>query len=309
MEKFSTLDKIISSLFFIIPLILIISGLFLFNYPLSKDIEFFLSIPLFSSLVILLIGFLIKKKKLSNTIKISGWFLFAFYWSTQPNTLYFGEDGDIVNAFIAIIGVFILFYIAYHEWLSIKGFKELNCLNWAAGVAAIAGIIYFGIELTPLAMELRLIVASQSGGLLNFFTGGVTIDGVYISYKETVISLIFACTAVQSMVLFVGMILPLPNVSITKKFYGLLVTVLPIYFLNLIRNALVIYLTGEYGNEFFSTAHNIIGKGGSLIALIILLFIVIKILPEIFDEIISITDLYKRKGPFERFLEKVWGKK
>ena len=64
-----------------------------------------------------------------------------------------------------------------------------------------------------------------------------------------------------------------------------------------------------YGPEFFGTAHNVIGKGGSLIALVILLFIVIKILPEVFDEIICLTDLYKRKGPFERFFKIIWRKK
>lgn len=309
MERFNTLDKIIASLFFVTPLILVIIGVLLFNYPLSDEINFFLSIPLFSSLIILFIGFLIKKKGINNLVKIVGWSLFAFFWSTQPNTLYFGEDGDIVNAFIAVVGVFILFYLAYNEWLSIRIKKELNCLNWAAGVAAIAGIIYFGIELTPLAMWLREVVAVQSGGLLNLFTGEVIVDEVYISYKEAHIVLIFACTAVQSMVLFVGMILPLAKINVKKKLYGLLITVVPIYFLNLIRNALVIYLTGEYGPEFFGIAHNYIGKGGSLIALILLLFIVIKILPEVFDEIICLTDLYKRKGPFEKFLSKIWRKK
>jgi archaeosortase A (PGF-CTERM-specific) len=309
MERFNTLDKIVASLFFIVPIILIIIGIIFFEYPLSEEINLILSIPLFSSLIILLIGFLIKKEKISHFIKIIGWILFAFFWSTQPNTLYFGEDGDIVNAFIAVVGVLILFYLAYHEWLSYKIDEDINCLNWAAGVAAIAGIIYFGIDLTPLAMQLREIVAAQSGGLLNFFTGEVIVDGVDIRYKFAFIELIFACTAVQSMVLFVGMILSLKKVNAKKKIYGLLVTVVPIYFLNLIRNALVVYLTGEYGVGFFSTAHNVIGKGGSLIALVLLLFIVIKILPEIFDEIICLTDLYKRNGPFERFLGKIWRKK
>jgi len=309
MQKFSASDKIVALLFLIIPLILVIIGILLFNYPLSEEIKLYLTIPLFSSLAILLIGFLIKKKRLNNIIKIVGWSLFAFYWSTQPNTLYFGEDGDIVNASIAAIGVFILFYFAYHEWLSIKSKEKINCLNWIAGVGAIAGIIYYGIELTPIAMWLREVVATQSGGLLNIFTGEVIIEGVTISYKSAHIELIFACTAVQSMVLFVGMILPLMKVNINKRIYGLMVTVVPIYFLNLIRNALVIYLTGEYGPPFFSTAHNVIGKGGSLIALIILLFIVTKIIPEVFDEIICLTDLYKRKGPLEQFLNINWGKK
>jgi len=309
MERFNNSDKIISSLFFIVPAILLIIGILFFKYPLSSEINTFLSIPLYISLGLLLIGFLIDKKKISNLIKIIGWGLFAFFWATQPNTLYFGEDGDLVNAFIASVGVFLLFYMAYHEWLSIKLKKGLNCLNWIAGVAAIAGIIYFGIELTPLAMQLRLIVASQSGGLLNLFTGEVVVEGVNIYYKQAFIELIFACTAVQSMVLFVGMILPMKNVTVKKKVMGLLVTVVPIYFLNLVRNALVTYLTGEFGHEFFSAAHNYIGKGGSLIAMILLLFIVIKILPEMFDEILNLTDIYKRNGPFERFIKKLLGKK
>jgi len=77
----------------------------------------------------------------------------------------------------------------------------------------------------------------------------------------------------------------------------------------LIRNALVTYLTGENGPEFFNMAHNVIGKGGSLIALVILLFIVIKLVPEVFDEILCITDLYKRNGPLEQTFKSIWRKK
>jgi archaeosortase A (PGF-CTERM-specific) len=309
MERFNTSDKIIASLFFIIPIIFLIVGILFFKYPLSNEIKSFLSIPLYISLVFLFIGLIINKKKVSNILKIIGWSLFAFFWSTQPNSLYFGEDGDIVNAFVASAGVVLIFYMAYHEWLSIKLKKDLNCLNWIAGVAAISGIIYFGIELTPLAMQLREIVAAQSGALLNFFTGEVLVDGVNINYKQAYIELIFACTAVQSMVLFVGMILPLRDVNARRKVIGLLATVVPVYFLNLVRNALVTYLTGEYGPEFFSVAHNYIGKGGSLIALILLLLIVIKMLPEVFDEILNLTDLYKRDGPFERAIKLIKGNK
>ena len=60
--------------------------------------------------------------------------------------------------------------------MSIKTKKQIGCLNWAAGVAAIAGIIYFGIELTSLEMWLRELVADQSAWLLNIFTGNVYHD-------------------------------------------------------------------------------------------------------------------------------------
>ena len=191
----------------------------------------------------------------------------------------------------------------------ISNIEDIKCLNWVAGLTAIAGIIYFGIEMTPLEMWLREVVAAQSAWLLNIFTGNVVQSGIHIEWGLAHINIIFACTGVQSMVLFVGMILPLTKVDAKRKFYGLLVTLVPIYFLNLIRNALVTYLTGIYGSDFFSTAHNIIGKGGSLIALVILLLIVIKIVPEVFDEIICLTDLYKRNGPLGQSIKKIWRKK
>ncbi|MCK5636421.1 MAG: archaeosortase A, partial [Thermoplasmatales archaeon] len=277
MERYSSRDKAIASLFIIVPIIFVIIGLvfYPFRYPGTETIlEETTSIFLFLSLFLLLIGFLIRKEELGNKIKILGWAIFAFFWSTQINTLYFGEEGDFINAFLCVAGIFLLFFIAYQEWISLKTKKQIGCLNWAAGVAAIAGIIYFGIELTPLEMWLREVVAGQSAWLLNIFTGNVHYEGVYIGWEQARVTIIFACTGVQSMVIFVGMILPLKNVNAKKKLYGLLVTVVPVYFLNLVRNALVVYLTGVYGPEFFPTAHNIIGKGGSLVALIILLVIV-----------------------------------
>lgn len=310
MVKYIGSEKSIALMFLIIPTIFVIIGLLFFPYPLPEIVRFLLPIPLFSSLIILGIGAVIKKGELANKLKIFGWMIFAFYWSTQPNTLYWGEERDFVNAILCVIGVFVLFYVAYHEWLSLKKKQQIGCLNWIAGAACIAGFIYFGIELTPLRPWLIETVTAQSGWLLNLFIGNIEVYGVNIFYKGSyVVSIIFACTAVQSIVLFVGMIVALQRVDIKRKFYGLLVTVVPIYFLNLIRNALVAYLVKD-NPDFFFMAHNVIGKGGSLIALVILLFIVIKIVPELLDEIICLTDLYKRNGPLEKFVKKyILGKK
>jgi len=298
-----------SVIFFILPTLFIIIGLLFFPFPLSDEIELPLLLLLFGSLLILGIGFLIKKEQIAGKLKIIGWFLFAFYWSTRINSLYFAEGEDIVTAFLCIAGIYVLFYIAYHEWLSLKKGEKLDCLNWAAGAAAIAGLIYFGVEKTPLAQWLIDVVAVQSGLLLNVFIGNVEVHQSSIYYEgRFIVNIIFACTAVQSMVLFVGLILPLKNVIIKRKFYGLIMTVVPIYFLNLIRNASVAYLVKD-NPDFFFMAHNVIGKGGSLIALVILLLIVIKVLPELFDEIIHLIDLYKRDGPVERFFSKYFGRK
>ena len=309
MDNFSNKDKIIALLTFIVPIFLVLIGLFFFPYDLANvDVinqhYIIINIILFTSLCLLLIGFFTKKDKISNLIKISGWILFAFFWSTQPNSLYYGEDGDIFNAGLCIIGVFLLFYIAYREWLSIRYKNQISCLNWAAGAAGIAGLLYFGIDISPLQMILRDVVATHSAVLLNIFTGDVIKNGLEIIWGQARILIIFACTAIQSMVIFVGMIIPLKNVSLKRKTIGLSLTVIPIYFLNLVRNAVVVYLTGIYGHDFFSIAHNYIGKIGSLLALVVLLYIVIKFIPEVFDEILCLTDLPKKGGPIEYFIKK-----
>jgi len=191
----------------------------------------------------------------------------------------------------------------------LKRNENLGCLNWVAGAAGIAGLIYFIVDATSLAPWLIETVAFQSAWMLNLFTGVAQIEGVHIIYNgEYAVSIIFACTGVQSIVLFVGMIVPLTKVDKKRKLYGLLVTIVPIYFLNLLRNALIAYLMGTNATTFFM-AHNVIGKGGSLVVLVVLLFIVIKIVPELFDDILSLVDLPKRNGPLEIFFKKlIWRK-
>ena len=308
MERDSNSEGNIAWLFLIVPTILIILGVLYFGYPISEETRMILSIPLFISLILLIAGFFLKVR-FANNLKITGWVVFGFFWSTKINELYFGVDGDIVNAFLCVAGIYVLFYMAYHEWLSLKKKEKVECLNWFAGVASLAGLIYFIVELTPIAPWLIETVAAHSGWLLNLFIGNVEVYGpnIYID-GVFVVNIIFACTAMQSMVIFVGMILPLRKVSLNKKFYGLLATAVPVYFLNMVRNGLISYLLAEDITSFY-IAHNIIGKGGSLIALVILLLIVIKIVPEVFDEIICLTDLYKRNGPLEKSFSKVFRRK
>jgi archaeosortase A (PGF-CTERM-specific) len=303
-------EEIVSSFFIILPTLYSLSAIFVFTYPLHPYVQTLLPLPLYGGLIILLIGAFYPTKTKAAQLRMIGWSIFSLYWATQPLTLYYSEQEDIVNASICIIGIYVLFYFSYREWYSIKTQDFEKSLQWIAGASAIAGFIYFIIEQTALAPHLINSVALQSGMLLNLFTGNVVINPPYLSYFSAHIRIIFACTAVQSMVIFVGMILPLPNVSKKRKIKGLIATIVPIYFLNLIRNAGITFLVGIYGNSFFNIAHNYIGKGGSLLALIILLIIVTKIVPEIFDHILALTDLPKHPGPLEKMVKKhIWRSK
>ena len=300
---------IITSLFILIPTIFLVTWYYFFSYELSASISFFLQIPMFLGLIFLLVGFSIKKIPLGNILKILGWIIFAFYWAAQPSTLYFGEEGDIFNAAVCVIGVYVLFYIAYHEWLSIERNKNVSCLNWIAGASGIAGLIYFVIERTFIADLLIKEVAWESASVLNLIVGNSYANGDVIFLDGSyVVTIIFACTAIQSMVIFVGMIGALPKIDIKRKIIGLLITVVPIYVLNLFRNALVTFLVGRNITDF-NMAHNVISKAGSLAALIILLLIVVKIIPEVLNEILCLVDLHKRNGPIEKTIKIVFGRK
>lgn len=300
---------IIASLFILIPTIFLVTWYYFFPYELSSSISFFLQIPMFLGLIFLLVGFFIKKIPLGNILKILGWIIFAFYWAAQPSTLYFGEEGDIFNAAVCVIGVYVLFYIAYHEWLSIERNKNVSCLNWIAGASGIAGLIYFVIERTFIADLLIKEVAWESASVLNLIVGNSSANGDVIFLDGSyVVTIIFACTAIQSMVIFVGMIGALPKIDIKRKIIGLLITVIPIYVLNLFRNALVTFLVGRNITDF-NMAHNVISKAGSLAALIILLLIVVKIIPEVLNEILCLVDLHKRNGPIEKSIKSVFGRK
>jgi archaeosortase A len=299
---------IIGFLFVVIPAVFLIVGNQIFSSEYYHNPPLWLNIPLFFGLLLLFVGFFIKDR-IGNIIRMSGWIVFSFYWATQPLKLYATEGGDIFNAVVCGIGVFVLFYIAYHEWLSFVRKKDISCLKWLAGASAFAGIIYFGIERSFISEWLIERVAEQSAAVLSVFTDGVSISDVNIyMHGVYVVTIIFACTGIQSLVIFVGMIGAIPKIKMKRRVIGLFVTVVPVYILNLFRNALVAFLVGRDITSF-NMAHNVIAKAGSLIALIVLLLIVIKIVPEIFDEIICLTDLYKRNGPLEKTLGKILGRK
>ena len=300
-------NPVIGLSFILIPVILLIVGLFIYPYPdVTEYQESMLQIPMFLGLFLLFFGFILDKQKSGKIFKILGWIVFAFFWATQPTMLYLSEGGDTFNAAVCVIGVFVLCYLAYHEYLSYIRDESISCLNWIAGASFLAGIIYFGIERSALSPWLIDRVAEQSAWVLNIFTGTAAVDGEAILIDgHYAVTIIFACTAIQSMVIFVGMIGALPKIGFKRRIIGLMITVLPVYFLNLFRNAMVAFLVGRNIMDF-NLAHNILSKAGSLIALVVLLFIVVKIIPEVFDEIINLTDLYKRNGPIERFIKKLF---
>jgi len=280
------------------------------NYPLFDMLT---SIPLFSGLIILGIGFFSNQER-KHLIMSTGWIIFAFYWATQPEFLYYKEDGDIVNAIFCVAGVYFLSYLAYHEFLSYTKREELEPLTFLVGATFISGFFYFLIEKLPVLSGILIkTVAGQtvwvmkimgyhvSAGAINY--GSTITVPVYFNGSHSV-QLILACTGLQSMMIFIGVIAALRGVDLDRRFKALVYTVPVIYVLNIVRNVGVIYGV-EVLHQTFYFMHNVVGKAGSLLALIVLAYIAFDILPELYDNIASLFELPNRRGPVERFFRDI----
>jgi archaeosortase A (PGF-CTERM-specific) len=122
------------------------------------------------------------------------------------------------------------------------------------------------------------------------------------------VELILACTGLQSMMIFIGAIIAINDADSFRRAKAFLATVPVIYALNIFRNMGVIYGMEVLGFNFY-LMHNVIGKLGSLIVLIILAFVTFEILPELYDDIVGLADLPKRNCPVEKFMGKYFGKR
>lgn len=83
----------------------------------------------------------------------------------------------------------------------------------------------------------------------------------------------------------------------TNKFKAFLVSVPVVYILNIVRNGFVITASGYewFGPSEYSfyIAHNVLAKFGSIMALIVISYLVFKILPELLDVVVNVFTLLK----------------
>jgi archaeosortase A (PGF-CTERM-specific) len=312
------------------------------------------------SLVFLGFGFFARRRN-KHKVRALGFVLFGFYWATQAMKLYFSEEGDFVNAIFAAFAVFFFNYFAYHEVVSFQRDEDPRALQWLAGTAFITtGVYFLTHKIKPVANWLIMQVADQTQWLLRdvFHQATMQCGGdprgsmiIYPMTGQTVcsydafgqpsptgwfpIQIILACTAIQSIMIFVGGIFALkpprsgeglsgklekfhklhPTYNV-RRTWAFLLTVPLIYVLNLFRNVIIIWMSGQKEPVWFSSnetafwfSHNVIGKGGSLVALIIIAFIVFQILPELYDSIIGLLDLKERRGPLETWFGAKFGRR
>jgi archaeosortase A (PGF-CTERM-specific) len=256
------------------------------------------------------IGYYLSDRR-RHKFRMEGLIYFGFFWILQ--TPFFLLIGDVFNAMICVLALPFYAYLGYNEYLSYVMGEENASLKWITGASFFGGGLYFLIDKIPiLSGYLILIVAAQSVWLINLFgfnygLGNLNYAGNELWYRTnyneisihiegSTVALVQACTAIQSILIFVGAIYCV-QAAANRKWKGFFATVPVIYVLNLVRNVGVIYMIEELGWSY-EFSHHTVGKGASFLALIVLAFIAFKILPELLDNIwglIELPDRFKKK--------------
>ena len=262
----------------------------------------------------------------------AGWLLVGFFFFSQAWT-YHAHDDPILTAMSALT-LPLSALAAWWEQTATDQRKE--AIVWARGTVAFAGGPYLLISYVPYLSILAIwFVASQSAWFLGFATGqnieiGTTwvndsagrvswedwdgnrwfatdFSGEYAFQSELLladgtmigINFVLACTAIQSMVLFIGAISVL-DMSWKKRVRALLLVIPTIHVLNLFRNAGLIWMHMTYtqwdlwGMSVFEFGHSYIARFVSLFAMFLLALIMFEMLPTMHRNIMALTGSNQR---------------
>ena len=124
--------------------------------------------------------------------------------------------------------------------------------------------------------------------------GGFFIPMYHSTGEEVNIGFILSCSGLQSMIIFVGAIVALQNVSWNRRIRGLLISIPTIHILNTFRNAGIVWLTDSYRNwqflglDMFDFSHSYAAKAASLFAMFLLAIALFDLLPELHRNIMQL---------------------
>jgi archaeosortase A (PGF-CTERM-specific) len=252
-------------------------------------LEWLVSYLLWISLSLLLASALTRKSQLAAL----GWSIFAFFWLGQIG--HYLKIDDYFNSILFLATGLLCFYMS---WIMMtRGFSSKACY-WASYAASACGLIYFPFaEIQSLQVGLIGFTTSITAKILQILSVPVTLDSWNImSLNGRSVEIILACTSIESIALFAGVILSV-QAPIGRKLKALAVSSLSIYILNIIRNGFVIMAYGWswFGDDSFEIAHNLIAKLGSTVALLAVSYMVFLLLPELLSIIDELAAEVKPK--------------
>jgi len=240
---------------------------------------------LWISLLFLLLFVVLKESNRRRIVGCIGWVLFSVYWLTTVE--HYIEIGDFFNVVLVCLMTGFCILLAYY--IKTYSGQKYETLLLVTKVTALTCIIYFPFaNIDALNSAIIGLTAMITNSILNFFGVPTKLSSPYIYQGNLKIEIILACTAIESMALFSGVVLGVKAPK-NRKFKAFMVSVPVIYVLNLVRNVTV---TAAYVNSLFGSpertfyiAHHILAKIGSTIALIGIAYAVFMIQPEVLNMI------------------------
>ncbi|MDX1610839.1 MAG: archaeosortase A [Candidatus Thermoplasmatota archaeon] len=275
------------------------------------------------------------RDKRNHFPRMAGWILFGLYWPFKAP--HYFEVGDPFNAWFSLAAPLLTGYIAYHEYLSWKWDEDPVGLRWLTGATFVAATAYFVLfEITPIQETIIYYTGVESAWLTDtlFGTNSIAVQDPRINaegYRPThlcldqgygvnqyasfcdasvvgqaaagfehyAVTIIFACTALQSIMIFVGAI-AFTKAKASRKWKAYAITIPTIYALNLFRNAGIVYgyrVKGYtmFGLDSFEFMHSYVAKTGAIVALVVIALAIFRTLPELHENILDVLELPKRK--------------
>lgn len=256
-----------------------------------------------------------------------GWIFTGLYFFNDA-WFYAGHE-DIVLTVMS--GLTLPGAIAISLWEKrVKDERDAKALRWFRGAVAAAGLPYILIAHVPILNVLAIwFVAWQSAAFLSFAGGanvtlGETyanpVDGQSVEWESwegnrwflteemseysfhtelmvngdpIYINFVLACTAIQSIIIFVGAISVL-EIDWKRRVRALFIALALIHILNLFRNAGLIWLQMEYpdwqwmGMSVFEFGHAYASRFVSLIAMFLLALVLFEMLPQLHKHVLRL---------------------
>ncbi len=228
----------------------------------------------------------------------TGWIFLSIYWFFQP-TAYI-EIQDYFNAFLVIVAAIVSIFIACITFQARNKKEDRNEVFFSLSMAAsVGGLIYFLFaDVGFLNAGIISLVTDQVIWFIGKFGYPVAQVGWnQLAVNGLAVEIILACTAIESIALFTGLISSAKETPLARKFRAFMISVPVIYILNLVR---VSFTASAYGFGWFGTpeesfhiSEHIITKAGSILALLLISYMVLKMLPEVSDMIDGILKMMR----------------
>ncbi|MGB9133944.1 MAG: archaeosortase A [Methanosarcina sp.] len=271
----------------------------------------------------LAVGLMVASSVIPRTIRVRklvggiGWGVFSIHWAYQP--LHYLKAMDYANMFLTIVVTLFCVLVAYimfreyregpfhilnnrkvlHSEFSDQGDDNfLDISSMLTSASALGALVYFPFaNFSALNTWIIGEVTSQVLWVLNYFDIPAYLKAWnMITLNGYTVEIILACTAIESIALFMGLIGAV-RAPLSRLATAFIVSVPVIYVLNLIRDIFVVVAYGEqwFGADSFVIAHNYIAKAGSGIALFAISYMVLRILPELLGMIDGMWVIFSKE--------------